>query len=68
MYNFLTNNNIESFPYLEINLNKIRENTKIVNELCQKSGVEVVGVTKVTNGSIEVAQAMVEGGIKIIGD
>lgn len=56
------------YPAVEINLFKIRTNTKIITKLCKKYGIDVVGVTKVANGSIEVAKAMIEGGVKIIGD
>lgn len=57
-----------SYPAIEINLSKIRENTKVITNLCKDYGIDIVGVTKVSNGSIEIAQAMIQGGIKIIGD
>lgn len=64
----LENNNLNELPMIEINLEKIKHNVEVVNELCHKSGIEPVGVTKVSNGSVEIAQAMIEGGVKIIGD
>ncbi len=68
MYEIITNKSIRRLPYVEINLKKIKDNVEIVNQLCQRVGIESVGVTKVSSGSLEIAQAMVEGGIKIIGD
>lgn len=68
MYKLHFNESITCNPCLEIDLNKIRHNVKLVNDYCKQFGVDVVGVTKVSNGSIEIAQAMIDGGIKIIGD
>lgn len=49
-----------------VDLAKVRENTsRIVGAL---GGVDVVGVTKVTSGSPEVARAMLDGGAVAIGE
>lgn len=56
------------YPKLEISLEKIAHNTKIIVKICEKLGIEVVGVNKVSCGSVEIAQAMVDGGVKIIAD
>jgi predicted amino acid racemase len=56
------------YPCIKVNLGKIRENVRIVTNICKSKGIKVVGVTKATSGSIEVAKAMVEGGVQIIGD
>lgn len=60
--------NIISYPCLEIDIEKLRQNVKLVYNCCREAGVDVVGVTKVSNGSAEIAQAMIDGGVKIIGD
>lgn len=56
------------YPRIEIELDKIRHNAKVLTEICNKHGVDVVGVTKVSSGSIELAQAMIDGGVQILGD
>lgn len=56
------------YPIIEINTFKIRKNTEIITRMCKNLGINVVGVTKVSNGSVELAQAMVKGGVKILGD
>jgi len=56
------------YPYLLINLNKIEKNARYITSLCKKIGIEVVGVTKGCCGMPEVANAMLKGGVKFIGD
>lgn len=55
-------------PCLEVDIEKLKYNIKLVYSYCKQSGVDIVGVTKVSNGSREIAQAMIDGGIGIIGD
>ena len=57
-----------STPYLVIDLDKIEHNTRIVVELCNNNGIEVTGVTKVTCGHPQIANAMLRGGIRSIAD
>jgi len=57
-----------STPYLVIDLDKIEHNTGIVVELCNKNDIEVTGVTKVTCGHPQVANAMLRGGVTAIAD
>lgn len=56
------------YPRVEVDLVKITHNTKKMVDICKSIGVEIVGVNKVTCGSVEVANALIEGGIKIIGE
>lgn len=56
------------YPKIEISLNKISHNTELVVRMCRRHGIRVVGVTKVCCGHISIANAMVDGGIDIIGD
>ncbi len=49
-----------------VDLAKVRENARTVVRAL--GGRDVVGVTKVTCGSPEVARAMLEGGVRAIGD
>ena len=55
-------------PYLVIDLDKIEHNTRTIVELCNKNGINVAGVTKVTCGHPQVAQAMLRGGVTAIAD
>jgi len=55
-------------PRLVVKLNAITENTSKTIDRCRVFGVEVVGVTKGVSGLPSVAKAMVEGGIRTLGD
>lgn len=55
-------------PCLAIDLDKIEHNTRTIVELCNKFGIEVTGVTKVTCGHPQVANAMLRGGVTAIAD
>lgn len=56
------------FPLLTVDLAKLKHNAQLIVSLCQTASVEVCGVTKGVLGSVEVASAMAQGGIKIVGD
>lgn len=53
---------------LVVNLEAIVENTRNTMDLCRSYGVEVMGVTKGVSGLPRVAKAMVQGGIRALGD
>ena len=55
-------------PRLDIYLDKIRNNSEKIKALCSKHGIKVVGITKGCCAITEVGQAMVNGGINILGD
>ncbi|HEX3028404.1 MAG TPA: ornithine racemase Orr [Clostridia bacterium] len=55
-------------PRIEIDLDKIRYNTREVVGKCSKYNISVTGVTKVFCGDIDIAGAMVEGGVKALAD
>ena len=55
-------------PRLEINLSKLQQNVTTIFNMCAAKGVEVVGVTKGFAALPEIAQVMVDGGIKVLGD
>lgn len=56
------------YPSLEINLDKVRHNTRVINKLCQKAGLDVYAVTKVFCAIPEVAEVMLEEGVKGLAD
>lgn len=56
------------YPILEISLEKLRHNISIIAKTCNELGIQVVGVNKVSCGSCNIAQAMIDSGIEIIAD
>lgn len=56
------------FPRLIIDLTKVRENARLLADLCRRNGIEPVGVTKVICGDPKVAQAMLDGGIRMLAE
>lgn len=55
------------YPRLTIDLNKIYENSKIVQEMCNKSGIQITGVVKGCGGKKEVVDALIESGLQSFG-
>jgi predicted amino acid racemase len=55
-------------PRLVIDLDKIRHNARTLVERLSKRGISVTGVTKATLGSAKVAAALLEAGVKRLGD
>jgi predicted amino acid racemase len=55
-------------PRLDIYLDKIKNNSENIKALCSKHGIEVVGITKGCCAITEVGQAIIDGGINILGD
>ena len=56
----------DKYPVLEINLNKIYENTKHVVGLCENIGINIAGVVKGVNAKPEVVEQMVKGGCEYV--
>ena len=57
-----------SYPRIEINLDKIKNNTIALVKECNNRGIDVVGVTKVFCGHEKIAQVMIDGGVSILAD
>jgi predicted amino acid racemase len=55
-------------PRIEIDLGAIEHNAKTLAGKLNRRGLQVTGVTNATLGSPEVAQAMIRGGIRRLGD
>lgn len=55
-------------PRLEINKQKLVDNTRYLVEMAKEDGIDVAGVTKVFCGEKDIAQAYVEGGVKYLAD
>ncbi|MFZ5354569.1 MAG: alanine racemase [Bacillota bacterium] len=54
------------YPVLDINLDKIHENAKVIVELCEKKGIYVTGVFKGAGGMLSVAEEMLSAGCRQI--
>ena len=50
------------FPVLEVNLDAMRQNAKVLCDLCAKNGIAVAGVVKFSDGDLQVAKAYSDGG------
>jgi predicted amino acid racemase len=55
-------------PRLEIDLDKIQENARVLVERLAIRGISVTGVTKAALGSPEIAGAFLRGGVSSLGD
>ena len=57
-----------SAPRLEIDLDKIQHNARVLVERLARVGISVTGVTKATLGSPEIASALLPAGVRTLGD
>jgi predicted amino acid racemase len=57
-----------SCPRLEIDISKIRNNTRILVQRMAKIGISVTGVTKAFLGLPEISKALIQGGVSSLGD
>ena len=58
----------QSTPRIEIHLNKITHNAKMLKRLFAQKGVKITGVIKGGAGSIEIARAVLNAGIHSLAD
>jgi ornithine racemase len=68
---YLFRNGVEMMkpcPRISIDINKIRHNASVLTNLCRQQGIQVAGVVKGVCGMPEVAQAMLAGGVTMLGD
>lgn len=56
------------YPRLEINIKKLRENTKIVSDICHKNNIDVAMVTKVYCAIKDVVRELAKEDINYIAD
>jgi predicted amino acid racemase len=57
-----------ALPRIEISLSKIYHNSRVLSKLYGLKGISLMGVSKATLGDPQVAQAMIQGGVKFIAD
>ncbi len=55
-------------PRIEFNLEKLQHNVTKIYTMCATKGVEIIGITKGFTAIPEIAQVMLDGGIKTLGD
>jgi predicted amino acid racemase len=53
---------------IEVDCERIRENTEAAVRMCAPHGISVVGVTKACCGHPDVARAMLAGGVRMLGE
>jgi ornithine racemase len=56
------------YPAITIDCEKFRHNIRVISAMCQKQGIEVVGVNKVSGSHPILNRIFYEEGIKTIGD
>lgn len=56
------------YPTITMNLKKLTQNTELVVKKCEKAGISVVGVVKACCGDPDVANAIRQGGVAMLGD
>lgn len=56
------------YPCVEIDIEKIKHNTREIVKLCKESGIDVIGVSKVFCAKKPIVNAMLDGGVTMIGD
>lgn len=60
-------NEMIKYPVLEVNVNKLYNNTRIVTDLCRKNGISVAGIIKGYGGIKECSESMAKGGCAQLG-
>lgn len=58
----------KEYPCVEVKLWKITHNAKEILSICNKRGIDVIGITKVFCAEIPIVQAILNSGINKIGD
>ncbi|WP_404988686.1 ornithine racemase Orr [Clostridium culturomicium] len=58
----------ESYPRIEINLDKLSHNTKMALNICRRNKIDLAVVTKVFCSMPDMVKIILEAGVSIIGD
>jgi len=59
---------LKTGTFLEIDLDKVMDNSRIIVEKCRPLGIEVLGVTKGFSAKPRIVKAMIQGGISTLAD
>ena len=54
------------YPVLDVDLDAVRSNAAVIGSLCARYGIEMAGVIKFSDGSVEIAKAYRQGGCRQI--
>lgn len=58
--------NNKYFPMMSVNLDAIKNNARVLSDMCGRNGISVAGVIKSSDGDLQIAKAYYEGGCKQI--
>ncbi|MDP3386446.1 MAG: alanine racemase [Eubacteriales bacterium] len=58
---------LKRYPNLAVNMKKMRNNAKVIHDICEDNGIELACVIKGFNGIPEVAEEMVKSGCRQLG-
>ena len=53
---------MKNYPCITVNLDAIKQNAKVVCDICNKNGITVAGVVKFSDGDLKVSKAYADGG------
>ena len=56
------------YPQIEVNLKLLRHNVAVIKAACDRHGVQLAAVTKVTCADSRIAAALVESGVSMLAD
>lgn len=57
-----------NYPCIETNLSKITHNAQVIKSICEEKNIEVISITKGFCAKKPIINAILEGGIKNVGD
>ena len=55
------------YPVLDVNLNAVRTNARVLCDICAQNNISVAGIIKFSDGAPEIAKAYLDGGCAQIG-
>lgn len=56
------------YPFVEIDLEQVTANARLIVNMCNAHNIQIVGVTKAVCADIDIAKAMLAGGVTMLGD
>lgn len=56
------------YPFVEIDLEQVTANARLLVSMCNNRDIQVVGVVKAVCADIDIAKAMLAGGVPMLGD
>ncbi|MDZ7673245.1 MAG: alanine/ornithine racemase family PLP-dependent enzyme [Halanaerobiales bacterium] len=59
---------MKKMPRVNINLDNIEQNARLLKKRCDKKGIDITGVVKGGAGDLRIVNALVAGGITTLGD